>query len=118
MLSFKKYINQIEEAAATIPSVGAVQSSQMTKPPQTAQTANQPKVNPNDPVVQNLKKKITTDPAVAKARATGNENEIQKAVNAVVSKDPAASAKFGNSVDQSDRYIANAFRAMGTGRQQ
>jgi hypothetical protein len=115
MLSFKKYINQIEEAAATIPSVGAVQSSQMTNPPQ---AANQSKVNPNDPVVQNLKKKITVDPAVAKAKATGNENEIQKAVNAVVNKDPAASAKFGKQVDQSDRYIANAFRAMGAGRQQ
>lgn len=113
MLSFKKYMNQIEEAAATIPAVGAVQSSQTTKPPQTTQTANQPKFNPNDPVVQNLKKKITIDPAVAKARATGNENEIQNAVNAVVSKDPAASAKFGNSVEQSDRYIANAFRTMG-----
>ena len=115
MLSFKKYINQIEEAAATIPSVGAVQSSQMTNPPQ---AANQSKVNPNDPVVQNLKKKIITDPAVAKAKATGNENEIQKAVNAVGGKDPAASAKFGKQVDQSDRYIANAFRAMGAGRQQ
>ena len=106
-------MNQIEEAAATIPAVGAVQSSQTTKPPQTTQVANQPKINPNDPVVQNLKKKIITDPAVARAKSTGNENEIQKAVNAVVSKDPAASAKFGTSVDQSDRYIANAFRTMG-----
>jgi hypothetical protein len=117
MLSFKKYMNQIEEAAATIPSVGAVQSSQTTKPPQTTQASNQPQVNQNDPVVQNLKKKIITDPAVAKAKATGNENEIQKAVDAIVSKDPAANAKFGKQVDQSDRYIANAFRAMGAGRQ-
>jgi hypothetical protein len=119
MLTFKQYISKINEAATAAPVyAGATQTAQPAQPAQTAQPANQSQINPNDPLVQNLKKKISTDPAVARAKTTGDENKVQQAVNDLIGKDPAASAKFGKQVDQSDRYIANAFRAMGAGRQQ
>ena len=119
MLTFKQYIAKINEAAVAAPVyAGATQNAQPAQATQPAQPANQSQVNPNDPVVQNLKKKISTDPAVARAKTTGDDNKVQQAVNDLIGKDPAVSAKFGKQADQSDRYIANAFRTMGAGRQQ